>query len=84
MERYRKYNPQDLVGGKKLATLVESPPDFRPAPCKPLFFDLALNHVRFPSLEEKLEPSDKGQVPSADNKSGLSGLVKGWFWGSKK
>ncbi|XP_063816631.1 signal recognition particle subunit SRP68 [Pseudophryne corroboree] len=54
----------------KHARLVHFPPDFRPIPCKPLFFDLALNHVTLPSLEDKLEQKAK---------SGLTGYIKGIF-----
>ncbi|GAA49270.1 signal recognition particle subunit SRP68 [Clonorchis sinensis] len=32
---------------------VQLPPHFEPVPVKPIFFDLALNHVNFPSLTEK-------------------------------
>ncbi|CAH2302124.1 signal recognition particle subunit SRP68 [Pelobates cultripes] len=54
----------------KHASLVRFPPDFQPIPCKPLFFDLALNHVALPSLEDKLEQKSK---------SGLTGYIKGIF-----
>ncbi|KAM5136069.1 signal recognition particle subunit SRP68 [Mantella aurantiaca] len=54
----------------KHARLVQFPPDFHPVPCKPLFFDLALNHVTLPSLEDKLEQKAK---------SGLTGYIKGIF-----
>ncbi|XP_053309383.1 signal recognition particle subunit SRP68 [Spea bombifrons] len=54
----------------KHANLVRFPPDFQPIPCKPLFFDLALNHVALPSLEDKLEQKAK---------SGLTGYIKGIF-----
>ncbi|MEE6527742.1 hypothetical protein FKM82_029335 [Ascaphus truei] len=54
----------------KHASLVRFPPDFQPVPCKPLFFDLALNHVTLPSLEDKLEQKSK---------SGLTGYIKGIF-----
>ncbi|XP_054313446.2 signal recognition particle subunit SRP68 [Pongo pygmaeus] len=54
----------------KQANLVHFPPGFRPVPCKPLFFDLALNHVAFPPLEDKLEQKTK---------SGLTGYIKGIF-----
>ncbi|XP_071968022.1 signal recognition particle subunit SRP68 [Engystomops pustulosus] len=54
----------------KQARLVPFPPDFHPIPCKPLFFDLALNHVALPSLEDKLEQKAK---------SGLTGYIKGIF-----
>ncbi|CAO2646152.1 Signal recognition particle subunit SRP68 [Lemmus lemmus] len=54
----------------KQANLVHFPPGFQPIPCKPLFFDLALNHVAFPPLEDKLEQKTK---------SGLTGYIKGIF-----
>jgi signal recognition particle subunit SRP68 len=51
------------------APLAHFPPQFKPIPCKPLFFDLALNHVEFPSLEAEI--SAKG--------GGITGFVKGLF-----
>jgi len=40
--------------------LVPFPPEFKPIPTKPLFFDLALNNLDFPSLEHKMEQAKKG------------------------
>ncbi|KAJ0033838.1 hypothetical protein NQD34_000945 [Periophthalmus magnuspinnatus] len=57
-----------LVG--KQPNLVHFPPDFQPIPCKPLFFDLALNHVAFPPLDDKVEQKGKG---------GLTGYFKNMF-----
>ncbi|RVE76625.1 hypothetical protein OJAV_G00010630 [Oryzias javanicus] len=57
-----------LVG--KHPNLVPFPPDFQPIPCKPLFFDLALNHATFPPLDDKVEQKGKG---------GLTGYIKGIF-----
>ncbi|KAK5599540.1 signal recognition particle subunit srp68 [Crenichthys baileyi] len=57
-----------LVG--KHPNLVQFPPDFQTIPCKPLFFDLALNHVAFPPLDDKVEQKGKG---------GLTGYIKGIF-----
>uniref|UniRef100_A0A8C2UCK7 Signal recognition particle subunit SRP68 n=1 Tax=Coturnix japonica TaxID=93934 RepID=A0A8C2UCK7_COTJA len=54
----------------KQVNLVHFPPGFQPIPCKPLFFDLALNHVAFPPLEDKVEQKAK---------SGLTGYIKGIF-----
>ncbi|TSK62591.1 Signal recognition particle subunit SRP68 [Bagarius yarrelli] len=54
----------------KQPNLVPFPPDFQPIPCKPLFFDLALNHVAFPPLDDKVEQKGKG---------GLTGYIKGIF-----
>lgn len=38
-----------LTPPSQKVTLAPLPPDYRPIPCKPLFFDLALNHIEFPS-----------------------------------
>jgi len=46
--------------------VINMPPSMEPAPCKPLFFDVALNHVKFPDLEDKIEPV----------RGGISGVVK--------
>ena len=54
--------------------LAEFPPSFKPIPCKPLFFDLALNHLEMPSLEQEMTEGAAG---------GLTGFVKG-LWGWKK
>lgn len=52
-------------------------PEMQPIPAKPLFFDLALNFVEFPSLEDKIE-----QKGGAKQAAGMSGFVKGLFgWG---
>ena len=47
-----------------------------PIPCKPLFFDLAMNHLKMPSLASKLETKKEG-----DQKAGLGGWI--WGWGKK-
>lgn len=52
-------------------------PDIEPIPCKPLFFDLALNFIEFPSIEDRIEPT-----ANKANKQGISGFVKGFLnWG---
>lgn len=62
--------------------VAQVPPPMTSVPCKPLFFDLALNHIEFPSLDDKVEI--KKQTPAAAASGGLTGLVKGlWGWGSK-
>lgn len=75
VDRLDQYAEDSALTTKK-ARLVPFPPDFKPIPCRPLFFDLALNHVEMPSLESKLE-----QKKAA---GGLTGMVKGWLWGGKK
>jgi len=62
------FEDQEVHSGSK--PLTHFPPDFQPIPCKPLFFDLALNHVDLPQPEE-------GTGAAA---SGLTGFVKG-LWG---
>ncbi|KAI7808146.1 signal recognition particle subunit SRP68 [Triplophysa rosa] len=54
----------------KQPNLVQFPPEFHPVPFKPLFFDLALNHVAFPPLDDKVEQKGKG---------GITGYFKGFF-----
>ncbi|XP_053207800.1 signal recognition particle subunit SRP68-like [Panonychus citri] len=51
--------------------MTDFPPQFRPIPSKPLFFDIAHNHLKFPSLESEI---------ANQKSSGITGLVKGWLW----
>lgn len=78
IERLEDYAEDSSLTSKK-PNLVSFPPDFEPIPCRPLFFDLALNHIDLPSLEEHLEQKQK-----AANPKGLTGFVKGWLWGGSK
>ncbi|XP_008290036.1 signal recognition particle subunit SRP68 [Stegastes partitus] len=68
-DRLENFNLDPTLVGKH-PNLVQFPPDFQPIPCKPLFFDLALNHVAFPPLDDKVEQKGKG---------GLTGYIKGIF-----
>ena len=61
-----------LIPPSQKVTLAPLPPEYRPIACKPLFFDLALNHIEFPSLESKVEKKAAG---------GLTGFMKGLLWG---
>jgi len=47
---------------KTQPNLVPFPPEFQPITCKPIFFDLALNNLEFPSLQHKMEQSKKGST----------------------
>ncbi|GFN87230.1 signal recognition particle subunit srp68-like [Plakobranchus ocellatus] len=76
-ERLDEYIPEKSLTSKK-AVLTRFPPDFEPIPCRPLFFDLALGHIEFPSLDDKLDQK-KGAAGG-----GLTGMVKGWLWGGGK
>ncbi|BHF69023.1 signal recognition particle subunit srp68 [Sparganum proliferum] len=59
----------------KLATsqspLVPFPPEFEAVPVKPVFFDLAFNHITFPPRPKVTESS-----------SGITGFVRGLLWGA--
>lgn len=68
------------------------PPPLKSVPCKPVLFDLALNHLTLPSLDDKVQSkrqaatvlTDKGQQQQ-QQQAGLTGFVKGFFsWGGKK
>ncbi|XP_006821155.1 signal recognition particle subunit SRP68-like [Saccoglossus kowalevskii] len=76
IDRLEEYRDDPSLLTRK-PNLVTFPPNFQPIPCKPLFFDIAFNHVEFPSLEDKVE-----QKKAAGG--GLTGFVKGWLWGGKK
>lgn len=65
----------------KNANVFKLTPDIEPIPCKPLFFDLALNFVELPSLDDKID----SPVKSKQQEQGISGFVKGFLgWGGKK
>ena len=70
------YEDPDLTKGKP--NLVPFPPAFEPLPCKPLFFDVAREHVGFPNLESKVSG------PSGNTTQNTGGWFSGWGWGSKK
>lgn len=76
-ERLSQYKEDQSLNTKN-PNVYKMTPEMQPIPCKPLFFDLALNHVEFPSLDDKLES------PGA-KKAGISGFVKGFLgWGGSK
>ncbi|KAG8190077.1 hypothetical protein JTE90_023049 [Oedothorax gibbosus] len=54
--------------------IAQFPPDFEPIPCKPLFFDLALNQIEFPPLDDRVEQKKQG---------GITNFVRGWLGGWK-
>lgn len=62
-------------------TVQSIPPAFTPIPCKPVFFDVALNYMEFPDLDDtsKKSPaaSPAGLVGAAQNFFGS------WFGGQK-
>jgi signal recognition particle subunit SRP68 len=78
-ERLSQYKEDPLLNSRN-PNVFKLTPDMEPIPCKPLFFDMALNYIEFPSLDDKLEsPGKKG---SNTQPAGVSGFVKGLFsWG---
>ncbi|XP_030372284.1 signal recognition particle subunit SRP68 [Scaptodrosophila lebanonensis] len=73
-ERLSQYK-EDQSLHTKTPNVFKLTPDMEPIPCKPLFFDLAMNYLELPSLEDKLEsPGKKG--------ASITGFVKGFLgWG---
>ncbi len=68
--------------------LADFPPSFTPIPCKPLFFDLAREHLTFPSdVEDKLKaavsPDGKGKEAAGGASGGWLGWMGGWGGGKK-
>ncbi|XP_018324397.1 signal recognition particle subunit SRP68 [Agrilus planipennis] len=73
LDEFRE-EPQLLT---KNPNVVSVPPPMEPIPSKPLFYDLALNFVEIPNLEDKIENEKQKQ-----KQGGISGFVKGlWGWG---
>ncbi|MFH4980446.1 hypothetical protein AB6A40_007155 [Gnathostoma spinigerum] len=97
MDEYHRINPEDLKKPDSNICLIPLTPSFIPMPNKPMFFDLALNHVQMPDLEKKiasfgsLETSPgirtknnaKQDKVTEPEQQGLTGMMKGWFWGRK-
>ncbi|KAL3985399.1 hypothetical protein ACH3XW_38470 [Acanthocheilonema viteae] len=54
LTEFRKITPKDLHKAEQGIRVISVPPSFIPMPNKPMFFDLALNHVKMPDLESKI------------------------------
>ncbi|CAI4223665.1 unnamed protein product [Auanema sp. JU1783] len=71
--------------------IAQIPPSFIPMANKPLFFDLALNHIKMPDLHKRLAVQAEAVKPTVSSKnisnqekdSSISGMMKGWIWGKK-
>jgi signal recognition particle subunit SRP68 len=78
VERLNSYPPN----GVDLKNLVTYPPQLKPVPVKPLFFDVAWNYIDYPGRTPELTNGDTGkartEAAAQDEKK------KGWFgWGSR-
>jgi len=80
-ERLDQYK-EDTTLNSRNPNVYKITPEMEAIPCKPLFFDLALNFVEFPSLDDKVETAANKKAGT----SGLTGFVKGFlgFGGEKK
>ncbi|CAB4064511.1 SRP68 [Lepeophtheirus salmonis] len=72
------YDDPSLTSGHP--NLINFPPEYQSIPCKPLFFDLALDHVTFPSFDSKFGQTGDG----SGQKAGWFGGWLGGWGGSKK
>jgi signal recognition particle subunit SRP68 len=71
MEVY--YEDSNLVN--RNPNLVKLPLEFEPIPFKPLFFDLALNHIELPNYDDKIDRPTGSQ----QSQQGVKGFIKGIF-----
>lgn len=77
-ERLDQYKEDPTLNSRN-PNVYKLVPEMEAIPCKPLFFDLALNFIEFPSLEDKIE------TPGKKSGAGISGFVKGFLgWGGEK
>lgn len=79
-ERLDQYKEDPTLNSRN-PNVYKLTPEMEAIPCKPLFFDLALNFVEFPSLADKVEAKGGAGAGGA----GISGFVKGFLgWGGDK
>lgn len=89
IDRLDTYFEDSSLTNKNRLNLVTLPPPFKPIPCKPVLFDLALNHLTFPSLDDRVQSRRQAASTNVDRgqqqqQAGLTGFVKGIFsWGGK-
>lgn len=75
-DRLSQYREDQQLNTKN-PNVFKLTPDMQPIPCKPLFFDLALNFLEFPSLDDECDAQ-----ANAKKAAGLTGFVKGFLgWG---
>ncbi|EFO22206.1 signal recognition particle 68 [Loa loa] len=77
LDAFRKITLKDLHKTEQSIRIIPVPPSFIPMPNKPMFFDLALNHIKMPDLESKIasyafdkkETSQRNERPEKEAKS---------------
>lgn len=90
-ERLNVYKEDPQLNSKN-PNVFKLMPDMEPIPCKPLFFDLALNFIEFPCLDDKIDTTSAkgrgtaGAAGGTDSGKGIAGFVKGFlgFGGGEK
>ncbi|PIO61540.1 hypothetical protein TELCIR_16936 [Teladorsagia circumcincta] len=60
LTEWRQWDVAAALREKRTIPIAEMPPPFILMPNKPIFFDLALNHVKMPDLEERLAKCMEG------------------------
>uniref|UniRef100_A0A915PQE9 Signal recognition particle subunit SRP68 n=1 Tax=Setaria digitata TaxID=48799 RepID=A0A915PQE9_9BILA len=70
LDEFRKIKFEHLHKAEQSVRVISVPPSFIPMPNKPMFFDLALNHVKMPDLESKISSyaSDKKEVSRSNER----------------
>uniref|UniRef100_A0A915AU48 Signal recognition particle subunit SRP68 n=2 Tax=Parascaris univalens TaxID=6257 RepID=A0A915AU48_PARUN len=73
LDEYRKIDPEELLKSEPNVCIVMMPPQFIPMPNKPMFFDLALNHIKMPDLETKIASFGANERKNTSKQQGDSG-----------
>ena len=73
-ERLNQYPVDDV----DLSNLVDYPPQLRPVPVQPLFFDLAWNYIDYPGRQPSTSAAQPTERPAADAEK-KDPPKRGWF-----
>lgn len=69
--------------GVDLENIVSYPPKMEPIPIKPLFLDVAWNHVQYPQKQgakaDVLQDKTNAKSPEAEKQAEKQPAKKGWF-----
>lgn len=66
-----EYSPRNV----DLSNLVNYPPKLQPVPVKPIFLDLAWNHIEYPGRKPQTKVEEKAPAQAEEQKP----AKRGWF-----
>ena len=73
-----RLNEYPTSGSVDLKNLVAWPPKLKPVPVKPLFLDVAWNHIEYPGRAPQVQKSEPQAAP-VEAKEERPQVKKGWF-----